>query len=236
MARQTLSTGAHLTPFLLDEPARLGVLVVPGGGYQDLATDHEGAQIARWLNARGYDAWMLEYRVVSNGNVPPLLGKPLDDVGAALAAIRADKRGEKLGIWGFSAGGHLAAMAATQPDYKLDFAVLCYPVIAVSGPFAHQGSARNLLGANPTPELIEAYSPPSRVALETPPMFLYANGEDTAVPPMNSLTMAGALAEHRVPFELHVYEKGGHGWGLAGNNEYLKGWSDRLTAWLGLRL
>ena len=235
METQTLSTGARLTPFLLNQPARAGVLVVPGGGYQNLATDHEGQQIAQWLNARGYDAWMLEYRVVSNGNTPPLLNKPLDDVGAALNVIRADKRGEKLGIWGFSAGGHLSAMAATSPDFKLDFAVLCYPVIAVSGPFAHQGSARNLLGENPTPAQLEAYSPPHRVSLETPPMFLYANGEDKAVPPMNSLVMASALAEHRVPFEIHAYEKGGHGWGLAGYDDYLKGWSDRLAAWLQLR-
>ncbi len=235
MATQTLSTGAQLTPFLLDNPARAGVLVVPGGGYQNLAIGHEGKDIAAWLNERGYDAWMLEYRVVSNGNAAPLLNKPLDDVGAALAAIRADKRAEKLGIWGFSAGGHLTAMAATSPDYKLDFAVLCYPVIAVSGPWAHKGSARNLLGDAPTTAQIEAYSPPLRVSLETPPMFLYANGEDGAVPPMNSLIMAGALAEHRVPFEIHVYEKGGHGWGLAQGTEYLKGWSDRLAAWLALR-
>ena len=235
MATQTLPTGAKLTPFTLDQPARGGVLVVPGGGYQNLATDHEGVQIARWLNARGLDAWMLEYRVVSNGNPPPLGNKPLEDVGTALAAIRAEKRNEKLGIWGFSAGGHLAAMAATAPDFKLDFAVLCYPVIAVSGPYAHQGSARNLLGDNPTDAQIEAYSPPQRVSLQTPPVFLYANGEDTAVPPMNSLVMAGALAQHRVPFEIHVYEKGAHGSGLALGDDYLQGWSERLAAWLMLR-
>ena len=234
MATQTLSTGAKLTPFLLDEPSRVGVIVLPGGGYQGLSTDHEGAQIGRWLNEHGYDAWMLEYHVASTTPVP-LLNKPLDDVGAAVKAIRADKRGEKLGIWGFSAGGHLAAMAATQPDFKLDFAILCYAVIAVSGPYAHKGSARNLLGENPTATQIEAYSPPLRVSLGTPPIFLYANGEDGAVPPMNSLIMAGALAEHRVPFEIHIYQKGGHGWGLALDNDYLKGWSERLAAWLSLR-
>lgn len=231
---QTLDTGAVLTPFLLPEPARVGVLVLPGGGYWGLATDHEGKQICQWLNAHGYDAWMLEYHVAST-TPGPLLNKPLDDVGAALKVIRADKRNQKMGIWGFSAGGHLAAMAATQPDFKLDLAILAYPVIEVTGPVAHMGSAQNLLGKDPAPALIEAYSPLRRVALETPPTFLFSTSEDRAVPPQNSLLMAQALADHRVPFEIHVYEKGGHGLGLALNNDYLKSWSERLAAWLAGR-
>ena len=234
MATQTLDTGALLTPFLLPRPARIGFLVLPGGGYQNLATGHEGQQICQWLNARGYDAWMLEYHVAST-TPPPLLNKPLDDVGAALKVMRADKRNQKLGIWGFSAGGHLAAMAATAPEWKLDIAVLAYPVIEVSGPNAHKGSANNLIGQNPSPTLIEAYSPLRRVSLQTPPTFLFSTSEDTAVPPQNSLLMAQALAEHRVPFEIHVYEKGGHGVGLALDNPYLKSWSERLEAWLSLR-
>ena len=234
MTPQTLSTGAKLTPFLLPQPARVGVLITPGGGYGALAIQHEGNDIGAWLNARGYDAWMLEYHVAST-TAPPLLNKPLDDVGAAITAICADKRGEKLGIWGFSAGGHLAAMAATQPDFKLDLAVLAYPVIAMTGPQAHQGSARNLLGENPTAAQIEAYSPQLRVALGTPPTFLFHTAEDGGVPPQNSMLMAQALADHRVPFELHVYEKGGHGVGLALGNPYLKSWSEHLEAWLALR-
>lgn len=234
MPPQSLSTGARLTPFLLPIPARIGVLVLPGGGYQHLAVNHEGNQICAWLNARGYDAWMLEYHVASKSPAP-LMNKPLDDVGAALAAIRTDKRNEKLGIWGFSAGGHLAAMAATQPDFKLDLAVLAYPVIEISGPNAHKGSANNLIGKDPTPMQIEAYSPLRRVSLETPSTFLFTTYEDQSVPAKNSLLMAQALAEHRIPFEIHVYEKGGHGLGLALDNPYLKTWSERLEAWLALR-
>ena len=235
MNPQTLPTGAQLTPFLLDAPARAGVLVLPGGGYVNLATDHEGAQICRWLNARGFDAWMLEYHVANAGSAAPLLRQPLDDVGAALAAMRAAGRAQKLGVWGFSAGGHLAAMAATQPDFKLDWAVLAYPVIEVSGPLAHAGSARNLLGEHPTAAQIEAFSPARRVALGTPPTFLFHTAQDDAVPVENSLRMASALAAHRVPFELHVYQRGGHGVGLALNDGYLQSWSQRLEAWLALR-
>ena len=234
MAVQTLDTGAKLTPFLLDQPARMGFLVVPGGGYWALATGHEGQQIGEWLNAHSMDAWMLEYHVASK-TPGPLLNKPLDDVGAALKVIRADARNQKLGIWGFSAGGHLAAMAATQYDFALDLAILAYPVIEVSGPLAHHGSADNLLGKDPTPELIEEYSPLRRVSLDTPPMFLFATSEDKTVPPQNAMRMAQALADHRVPCELHVYEKGGHGQGLALGNAYLKSWSERLEAWLALR-
>ncbi len=234
MATQTLNTGARLTPFLLPQPARIGMLVLPGGGYQNLATDHEGQQICQWLNARGTDAWMLEYHVAFT-TPAPLLNKPLDDVGAAVKAVRADKRNQKLGIWGFSAGGHLAAMAATAPALKFDLAILAYPVIEVSGSLAHKGSADNLIGQNPTPLQIEAYSPLRRVSLDTPPTFLFSTSEDTTVPPQNSLLMAQALADHRVPFEIHVYEKGGHGVGLALNNPYLKSWSERLEAWLSLR-
>ncbi len=234
MAIQTLDTGAVLTPFLLAEPARVGFLVLPGGGYWGLSTDHEGKQICEWLNARGYDAWMLEYHVASK-TPAPLLNKPLDDVGAAVKMARAEKRNQKLGIWGFSAGGHLAAMAATQPEFKLDIAVLAYPVIEVSGPVAHMGSANSLIGQNPTPALIEAYSPLRRVSLDTPPTFLFSTSEDKTVPPQNSMLMAQALADHRIPFEIHVYEKGGHGLGLALNNPYLKSWSERLEAWLALR-
>ena len=234
MATQTLSTGARLTPFLLPEPARLGVLVLPGGGYQNLATSHEGREICDWLNARGYDSWMLEYRVGST-TPAPLLNKPLDDVGAALEVARADKRNQKMGVWGFSAGGHLAAMAATQPDFNLDLAVLAYPVIEVSGPNAHMGSANTLIGPNPSPAQIEAYSPLRRVSLQTPPTFLFSTSQDRAVPPQNSLLMAQTLADHRVPCEIHVYEKGDHGVGLALDNPHLKSWSERLEAWLALR-
>ena len=240
MTTQTLSTGAKLTPFTLDKPARIGVLILPGGGYGALATRHEGAAIGEWLNARGYDAWMLEYRVVSEQNPSPLLGKPLEDVGLALAAMRADKRNEKLGIWGFSAGGHLAAMAATAPELQLDFAVLAYPVIDMTGLFTHEGSRRNLLGGDLSIENLRRYAPEQRImsATATPPMFLFHTAADAAVPPENSLLMAQQLAVHNVPFELHIYQNGPHGVGLADGKmgapdlPDVAPWSERLATWL----
>lgn len=237
---QLLVSGARLTPFLLPQPARVGVLVLPGGGYQGLATDHEGQAIGQWLNARGYDAWMLEYRVASNSPAP-LLEKPLDDVSAALTAIRADGRNPKLGIWGFSAGGHLAAMATTASELKLDFGVLAYPVIDFIGPATHVGSRDNLLGQNPSDAQKEAYSPVRRVSLQTPPVFLFHTCADTVVPVENSLMMAQSLAAHRVLFELHVYQNGPHGVGLADGKlgapdiATTADWSGRLAAWLAQR-
>lgn len=235
MTTQTFSTGAKLTPFLLDEPARAGVLILPGGGYGHLAVGHEGRDIGAWLNARGYDAWMLEYRVVGEQFPAPLETKPLEDVGLALEAIRANERGGKLGIWGFSAGGHLAAMAATSPALKLDFAVLAYPVIDLISAKTHAGSRRNLLGDTPDEAQLKAASPHLRVGASAPPMFLFHTADDSAVPVKNSLDMAQALAEHKVPFELHIYPHGSHGLGLALQEPYLANWSERLEAWLLLR-
>ena len=240
MTIETLSTGARLTPFLLPQAARIGALVLPGGSYQNLATQHEGHAIGQWLNARGIDAWMLEYRVASN-TPAPLLNKPLDDVAAALAAIRADSRNQKLGICGFSAGGHLAAMAATSPDMALDFAVLAYPVIDMVGLFVHEVSRRNLLGADLTVETLRRYAPEQRISSEDPPMFLFHTAQDKVVPPQNSLLMAQQLAVHNVPFELHIYQNGPHGVGLADGDfgapdlPDVADWSERLATWLQAR-
>ena len=241
MTTQTLATGAKLTLFTLDKPARIGVLVLPGGGYGALATRHEGQAIGEWLNARGYDAWMLEYRVVSEQNPSPLDGQPLEDVGLALDAIRAQRRNEKLGIWGFSAGGHLAATAATSHGLNLDFAVLAYPVIDFFGPATHVGSRDNLLGADPTDAQIAEFSPLQRVSAQTPPTFLFHTAADAGVTPQNSLLMAQQLADHDVPFELHIYQNGPHGVGLADGEmgapdlPDIADWSERLAAWLALR-
>lgn len=243
MTTQTLSTGAKLTPFLCDKPARVGVLVLPGGGYQHLAVEHEGRAIGQWLNARGMDAWMLEYRVVSPENPSPLNGKPMEDVGLALEAIRGEKRNEKLGIWGFSAGGHLAAMAATEPKFALDFAVLAYPVIDMTGLFVHQGSRHNLLGRESAIENFRRYAPEQRIlsAAATPPMFLFHTAQDSGVLPQNSLLMAQQLAVHNVPFELHIYQNGPHGVGLADGKfgapdlPDVADWGGRLELWLAQR-
>ncbi|RYG73431.1 alpha/beta hydrolase [bacterium] len=239
MEPQILEGGAKLTPFLLPEPAKVGVLVLPGGGYQGLAIGHEGKDVAAWLNQRGYDAWMLEYTTASTGT-PPLYPKPQNDALAAIKAIRATTRVEKLGIWGFSAGGHLAATTVTNPDTrrtasKLDFGILAYPVISMEPGTTHGGSRTNLIGNDPDPALQKSLSAQNRVSLDTPPIFLFHTADDSGVKVSNALLFADALADHRIPFELHVYESGRHGIGLAPEDPILKTWPDRLEDWLKTR-
>ncbi|WP_170065503.1 alpha/beta hydrolase [Abditibacterium utsteinense] len=239
MNPQILESGAKLTPFLLPAPAKIGILVVPGGGYSGLATGHEGRDIAAWLNARGYDAWMLEYTTTSLSKAP-LYPKPQNDALQALRFIRAQNRVQKLGIWGFSAGGHLAATVVTNPEtrdakQKLDFAILAYPVISMEFGVTHGGSRANLLGNAPDPALEKALSAQNRVSLETPPVFLFHTADDNVVPVENALLFSHALASHRVPFEVHVYENGPHGVGLAPGDKILSTWSARLEDWLQKR-
>ncbi|HEX9997736.1 MAG TPA: alpha/beta hydrolase [Abditibacterium sp.] len=236
----SLQSGAKLTPFLLENPAKTGVLVLPGGGYGMLATGHEGHDIAEYLNARGYDAWMLEYHVTGDGTPSPLYPKPQNDALEALKWIRAQNRVEKLGIWGFSAGGHLAATTVTNPatreaDAKLDFAVLAYPVISMEIGATHGGSRESLLGKTPDSELTKLLSAQNRVAADSPPTFLFHTADDGAVPVENALVFAHALAAHKVPFELHIYENGSHGIGLAPGDPILQSWGGHLESWLAKR-
>ncbi len=237
MTPQILPSGAKITPFLLPTPAKIGVLVVPGGGYGHLAVGHEGADVAAYLNARGYDAWMLEYTVADAGNPGPIYPKPQNEALEALRFIRAQKRVGKLGIWGFSAGGHLAAVTATNPEThqagaKLDFAILAYPVISMEVGATHGGSRANLIGKTPDPALEKALSAQNRVSLDTPPTFLFHTANDGAVPVQNALLFADALAAHKIPFELHIYENGAHGVGLAPSDPILSTWGARLEDWL----
>lgn len=239
MNPEILLNGAKLTPFLLPQPATTGVLVVPGGGYGGLATGHEGHDIAAWLNERGYDAWMLEYSTSSTAKTP-LFPAPQDEALAALRSIRASNRVQKLGIWGFSAGGHLAATTVTDPatrqaEAKLDFAVLAYPVISMEPGITHGGSRLSLIGENPGPELEKSLSAQNRVTADTPPTFLFHTTDDDVVPIQNALLFAGALAAHRVAFELHVYESGPHGVGLAPTDPILSSWAGHLETWLAKR-
>src|SRR5438552_11440886 len=154
----------------------------------------------------------------------------------------------RIGIWGFSAGGHLASTAATHFDSgnseaedsieriscRPDFTILSYPVITMQPPYAHMGSRNNLLGPNPAPELVESYYNEKQVRPDTPPTFLFHTTEDKAVPPENSLLFYQALRKAHIPAEIHIYEKGKHGVGLAAKDPVLSSWPDRLTAWLRL--
>ena len=223
------------------------VVICPGGGYRALATDHEGHQVARYLTARGVAAVILTYRLGPRYRHPA----PLQDVLRAIRLVRSRAgelgvRPDRVGVMGFSAGGHLASSAATlfdHPDGRVadgleavssrpDFAVLGYPVIVFGGEPTHWGSQSHLLGDDAPPELVERLSTDRQVSADTPPTFLFHTTEDTAVPPQNSIAFYLALKAAGVPAELHVYEKGRHGVGLAPHDRALSTWPERLIGWM----
>lgn len=223
------------------------VIVCPGGGYRNLAVDHEGDQVARWLNSFGVTAFMLKYRLGPTYHHPIQLG----DAQRAIQYVRAnaEKFGvsvDRVGIMGFSAGGHLASTAATHFNdgeadssdpldamhTRPDFAILGYPVISFTTEYTHKGSRTNLLGETPDPKLVELLSNENQVTAETPPTFLFHTNEDTGVPAENSVLFYLALRKAGVPAELHIYERGPHGVGLAPTDRILSTWPDRLADWL----
>lgn len=227
------------------------VVVCPGGGYGFLAVDHEGHQVAQWLNGLGVSAFVLQYRIAPRYHHPA----PMQDVQRAIRTVRA-RAGEwkvdpgRIGVWGFSAGGHLASTAVTHFDAakpnsvdpidrascRPDFGVLVYPVIVFGKPYGHPGSMRNLLGDRVNdPRLAAELSSEKQVTSRTPPCFLVHTGQDAAVPPENSIDFYLALRQASVPAELHLYEKGEHGFGLGTGDPVLSTWPDRLAAWMGMR-
>ncbi len=239
-----------LTIFLPDEQKATGTAVVicPGGGYGGLATDHEGHQIARWFNDLGVAGFMLEYRHRGRGYGHPA---PLQDAQRAIRTVRSRAAEwkiapERIGIMGFSAGGHLASTAGTHFDRgnphaddpiervscRPDFLILCYPVITLDEPFTHRGSRVNLLGANADPELVRSLSNEKQVTPQTPPTFLFHTDEDKAVPVENSVQFYLALRRAGVPAEMHIYKIGRHGLGLAGGTPGTCTWPDRLKDWM----
>ncbi len=199
-----------------------GLIIFPGGGYGHLA-EHEGPAYAEHFSRRGVACFVVNYRLGSDGFRHPAM---LEDALAAIFTVResAAKFGldpRKIGVMGSSAGGHLAAHALVAwPKYKSeislrpDFGILCYPVITSHGEFSHRGSTANLAGNNPSPALLDEVSCERHVTQNTPPCFIWHTAEDRGVPVENSLMFASALRKHGVPFELHIYAKGGHGLGL----------------------
>jgi acetyl esterase/lipase len=243
-----------LTAYLPPEGKANGtaVVVCPGGGYSVRAVGHEGKDIAEWLTARGVAAFVLKYRTAGESKIkPPLQPGPMLDVQRALRTVRSKANELKLdpkriGVWGFSAGGHLASTAAThfddgKPDAtdpierfgcRPDFAILAYPVITM-GPGTHGGSKNNLLGPNPDPKLVEFYSNEKQVTEKTPPTFLFHTVDDKAVPVENSRLFKAACEKHKVPVELVEYEKGAHGVGLGlKSNLPLTEWPGKLETWM----
>lgn len=224
-----------------------GIVVCPGGGYGALAMDHEGKQIAEWQNNLGVAAFIVKYRLGPRYRHPA----PLQDAQRAIRTVRYRARefgiaADRIGIWGFSAGGHLASTAGTHFDAgnaqaedpiermssRPDFLILAYPVISLTTEYAHKGSLRNLLGENPDPALVENLSNERQVTAQTPPTFLFHTNEDKGVPPENSVLFYLALRKAGVPAELHIYERGRHGVGLARQDAALSSWPERLADWL----
>jgi acetyl esterase/lipase len=217
--------------FPAPNPNKIGVLVVPGGGYGFVSGEHEGTEPAKWLNENGYDAWVLTYTCADGNNPPPIYPAPQKEALDAVKKIHDQKRVDKLGIWGWSAGGHLSAITATTPGIVLDFMVLSYAVISMEHPITHPGSRDNLIGDNASPELVRELSAQYRVSKATPPAFIFHTANDGLVPVHNSLLFAMAMAQNQRPFELFVLPDGPHGIGLALGDPKLT-WTAELDRWL----
>jgi len=224
------------------------VVICPGGGYSHLAMNHEGHEIAKWLNSFGVAGIIVDYRHKGKGYRHPA---PMQDVQRALRTVRAHAAEWKIdpnrvGVLGFSAGGHLASTAATHfdngdPDAdnaidrqscRPDFAVLCYGVLTLGEPFSHGGSQRSLLGNDASDDLVRSLSNEKQVTAETPPTFLWHTDEDRGVPPQNSVMFYLACKQHGVPAELHVFEKGRHGVGLGKGITGTEQWSKLCRLWM----
>jgi acetyl esterase/lipase len=235
------------------------IVVCPGGGYGTLAIDHEGRQVAAFLNKLGVTAFVLKYRVANKERPGPLGEAPLRDAQRAIRTVRARAKeygiaADRIGIWGFSAGGHLASTVAThfdagQPEgdaidrvsSRPDFVILAYPVITFDPTITHAGSRRNLIGEKPDPQWVEFFSNEKHVTKDTPPVFLFHTTADTVVPVENAIRFYHACRKAGVPVEMHIYEKGKHGVGLGRDPKWTGGetsvatWPDRLVDWLKSR-
>lgn len=215
------------------------MIICPGGGYQILAYDWEGQDIAKMLNAHGIAGIVLKYRLPSPSSSIDPHKTPLLDAQQAIRLTRkhAEKwhiDPSKVGVMGFSAGGHLASTLSTHfdADTRPDFMALIYPVISMKQEITHMGSRNNLLGNLPSEELVNLYSNELQVTKETPPAFLIHATDDNGVPVENTLRMYEALKKNKIPVEMHIYPSGGHGFALGLDKGYLSTWSDRLIDWM----
>jgi acetyl esterase/lipase len=239
-----------ITPFLAPKETATGaaVVILPGGGYSHLSEVKEGSDVAKWLNTFGISAFVVKYRLGMKYHAP----NQLLDAARAMRTVRSRAKewgvdANRIAILGFSAGGHLASTLGTHFDAgdakakdeidrvssRPDLMILIYPVITM-GEFTHNGSKLNLLGEDPSPDLIRLYSNELQVTKDTPPTFLVHTMTDTAVPVENSLMFVDALRKAKVPFELHLYEQGPHGFGLAPTFPILASWPARCADWLRL--
>jgi acetyl esterase/lipase len=241
-------TNPELQIYLPAEESTAGtaMLICPGGAYSVLAWEHEGTTIARWLNEQGIAAFVLKYRLPSDKIMKDKNIGPLQDAQQAIRLIRADAgkwhiSPSKIGVMGFSAGGHLAATLSTLYNKKVynanevsarpDFTILVYPLISFDPVITHHDSKLNLLGANPDTAAVTLFSADKQVNANTPPAFIVHAADDDCVPVKNSLLYFQALQEHKVPSEIHIYQKGGHGFGLNGTGTVTE-WGKDCLLWM----
>lgn len=241
-----------LTKVDSDQPTA-GVVILPGGGYHGHAMDHEGYQFAEWFRQRGVTSAICTYRLRGKGNDGNGYGHPvpMQDAQRAIQTLRARAKElnldpDRIGVIGFSAGGHLCSTVSThfadadtdsedpiaRVSSRPDFAILCYPVIAFDQPYTHRGSQRNLLGENPDPELVALLSNERQVSPQTPPSFLFHTVEDKAVPVENSEVYFAACRQHGVSVEMHLFQEGRHGLGLAQDTPGANQWPELCEQWL----
>jgi len=227
------------------------VIICPGGGYSGLAIAHEGKEVAKWLNSLGITAFVLKYRLPSDAIMTNKAIGPLLDGQQAVRLVRRNAKTwkinpDKIGIMGFSAGGHLAATISTHSLEKVsgikdttnvrpNFSILIYPVISMQENITHKGSKVNLLGENAAIERVNYFSNELQVNAEAPPAFLVHSMDDKAVPVQNSIAYALAMEKNNVPCELHIYQSGGHGYGLAHNKNTESSWPEACQKWMKMR-
>lgn len=240
-----------ITAYVPKNPNGVGILVIPGGGYERVVLDKEAEELSPWLNGEGVTYFVLRYRLPKNDHENKEV-VPLQDAQRAMRVIRnySEEWGlnqEKIGVMGFSAGGHVASSLANKYDEKVykntdkideisarpDFQILGYPVITMTEPYAHKGSRKYLLGKNPSIELVEKFSVEKNVHEKTPIAFIMHATDDKSVPVENSLKYYQSLREKKVPVEFHLYQDGGHGYSIRGTTgKSVANWTDVVMNWL----
>ena len=230
---------------------KAAVLIIPGGGYEALWIDKEGVDVAKWLNGLGISAFVLKHRIPYWEGKECRSDVALADAQRAMRIIRKNSKKweinpKKIGVLGFSAGGHLASTLSTHHDQGIrrsnleiekfasrpDFSILIYPVVTMKQPYVHMGSRKSLIGNAPSNEIVEYYSNEMQVKADTPPAILIHSDNDLGVLVENSVNYYLALRKHKIPAALHVWEDGGHGYGLAKGQGSIKDWPNICQNWM----
>lgn len=249
--REITKPSIQVYPAPVDKNTGTGIVVCPGGSYYGVSFINEGIEVAKWLNGLGISAFVLHYRLPDDAIMTNKSIAPMQDGQEAIRMVRRHAKEwgvdpHKIGIMGFSAGGHLASTVSTHFDEKVyesvdtisarpDFSVLIYPVISMDLSITHQESRENLIGKNPSPEMVKHFSNELHITDKTPPTFMVHSIDDGAVPVENSIEYALALKKNEIPCELHIYEQGGHGYGLGKYGGTVSTWSEACGKWLKTR-